>query len=289
MRGNVQTPEFLAVGHLCCDIIDGRHILGGSASYASLTARELLRDVGILTAVADDFPFLNLLKGISVYNIGSPATTTFRNIYRNGLREQFVSKIARSILPADIPDKLSRSEIVYLCPIANEVHAEVVSCFSSSLLGVGAQGWFREWDKSGKVRKKAWETAIRVAETVDVIVYSELDTDTPYELAEELAHHAPVVVVTQSSSGAEVFTDGRRVHVPAFEVEEVDPTGAGDVFAASFLIRYKATQDPIESAKFACCAASFVCEKEGTEGIPSLAQVQERLQQYNEAYSNSLR
>ncbi|NQU07089.1 MAG: ribokinase, partial [Candidatus Abyssubacteria bacterium] len=35
--------DFVAVGHLCCDVVDGRKILGGSASYASLTARKLGR------------------------------------------------------------------------------------------------------------------------------------------------------------------------------------------------------------------------------------------------------
>jgi 1D-myo-inositol 3-kinase len=284
----VANPDFLAVGHLCCDIIDGRRILGGSASYASLTAKKLGWKTGILTAIADDFPFLELLQDISIHTIHSPSTTTFRNIYHNGSREQFISSIARSIGPSDIPERWLEAQIVYLCPIANEVIPETAACFQASLVGVGAQGWFRKWDQAGRVYKTAWKSAISVAKAADVIVYSELDTDGPYELAEELVRYCPIVVVTQSSKGADLFTDGKRIHVPAFEIEEIDPTGAGDVFAASFLIQYQDLRDPISSAKFACCAASFVCEKEGTEGIPTLEQVHERLRQYDEVYSASL-
>jgi len=284
----VVTPDFLAVGHLSCDIIDGRRILGGSASYASLTARKLGRKAGILTAIADDFPFLDLLHDITIRTIPSKSTTTFRNIYHDGLREQFISDIARSIGPSDIPERWLEAQIVYLCPIANEGIPETTACFQASLVGVGAQGWFRKWDSTGRVCKADWNSAVSVAKAADVIVYSELDTDAPYELAGNLSRHCPIIVVTRSSQGADLFTDGKRIHVPAFEIEEVDPTGAGDVFAASFLIQYQYSRDAISSAKFACCAASFVCEKEGTEGIPTLEMVYKRLRQYDEVYSASL-
>ena len=38
--------------------------------------------------------------------------------------------------------------------------------------------------------------------------------------------------------GALLMERGRETHVPAFEVVEADPTGAGDVFATAFMIRY---------------------------------------------------
>ena len=56
----------------------------------------------------------------------------------------------------------------------------------------------------------------------------------------------------------------------------MDPTGAGDVFAAAYLVRYRETSDALESARFASCAASFCVEAQGTEGIPTRAQMEER-------------
>ena len=52
--------------------------------------------------------------------------------------------------------------------------------------------------------------------------------------------------------------------VPSLPRPEVDPTGAGDVFAAAFLVRYQETGDPLEAAAFAACAASCAVEGIGT-------------------------
>jgi 1D-myo-inositol 3-kinase len=279
--------DFLAIGHLCCDLVNGRRILGGSASYASLTARALGQNVGVATATAEDFPFLDALQGISIDNIRSSSSTTFRNIYTNGSREQFISTVAAPIRARDISENCSGAEIVYLCPIANEVMPEVVTRFPCSLIGAGAQGWFREWDECGRVRKKSWVHAAPMIPPADVISFSELDVDEPYAVAEDLARSTPIVIVTQSSRGADVFVDRKRIHVPAYRVTEVDPTGAGDVFSAAFLIKYHASGDPIESAKFACCAASFICEEEGTKGIPTLDQVLARMKAHEVQAENS--
>ncbi|GAB4330088.1 MAG: PfkB family carbohydrate kinase [Candidatus Abyssubacteria bacterium] len=278
----METPEFLAVGHLCLDLMDGRKILGGSASYASLTARALGCRVGIVTSLSEDFPFLGEFREIEIQAIPSPSTTTFRNVYHNGVREQFISGVAAQIGAEHVPDSWTGAEIVYLCPIADEVLPDVPARFGkSSLIGVGAQGWFRKWDDSGRVRQKRWSQARDILPHVHVVIYSELDLDEPYAFAEEVSKLTPIVIVTQSCRGAEVFVDRQRIHVPAFDIREIDPTGAGDVFAAAFLVRYRETCDAVESAKFACCAASFVCEKEGTKGTPTRDQVEERLKAYN--------
>jgi sugar/nucleoside kinase (ribokinase family) len=241
--------------------------------------------VGIVTSVAEDFPFLAKFRGIQIQSVPSPSTTTFRNLYHNGVREQFISGVAAPIGAGNVPASWAGAGIVYLCPIADEVMPDVQARFGeSSLIGVGAQGWFREWDEGGRVRRKPWLQARSVARSVDAVIYSELDLDEPYVFAEEMARLAPMVIVTQSSRGAELFVDRDRKHIPAFPIKEVDPTGAGDVFAAAFLVRYRETCDAVESAKFACCAASFVCEREGVEGTPTREQVDERLKAYNEMY-----
>lgn len=271
--------DFVAVGHLCCDVVDGRKILGGSASYASLTARKLGRSTGVMTAFGEDFPFLKSLEGISLRNIGSPTTTTFQNVYRDGVREQSVGGVAESIRADHVPNEWSNAGIVYLCPIANEVAPDILKRFSRSLIGIGAQGWLREWDQTGRVKKKIWAEADIAASLAKVVIFSELDLDEPYTLAEKIAPLTSVVV-TQASRGAELFIREKRIHIPAYEITEIDPTGAGDVFAAAFLVRLKESGDPIEAAGFACCAASFVCEKEGTGGIPTLGEVLKRKEDY---------
>ena len=63
-------------------------------------------------------------------------------------------------------------------------------------------------------------------------------------------------------------------------MREVDANGAGDVFAAAFLIRYHETGDARVAARFATVVASFHVEHVGMEGLPHRAQVEARLREY---------
>jgi sugar/nucleoside kinase (ribokinase family) len=53
------------------------------------------------------------------------------------------------------------------------------------------------------------------------------------------------------------------------QVEEVDATGAGDVFAAAFIVQYYANHDPVEAARFANQVAANSVTRTGLAGAPS--------------------
>jgi ribokinase len=55
--------------------------------------------------------------------------------------------------------------------------------------------------------------------------------------------HDPVVVVKLGPAGAAASAAGLAVSVPAVPAETVDPTGAGDAFAAGFLVSWLAGAD----------------------------------------------
>jgi sugar/nucleoside kinase (ribokinase family) len=57
-------------------------------------------------------------------------------------------------------------------------------------------------------------------------------------------------------------------------VTEVDPTGAGDVFAAAFFVRLLNTRDPWEAARFANRMAAISVTRPGVAGVPSMEEVQ---------------
>jgi sugar/nucleoside kinase (ribokinase family) len=85
------------------------------------------------------------------------------------------------------------------------------------------------------------------------------------------------MVVTQGPEGAILHWQSATRRFPAFPAQEVEPTGAGDVFAASFLLQYALAQDPYAATRYANCVASFVVEQRGTAGIPTPQQVGERM------------
>jgi sugar/nucleoside kinase (ribokinase family) len=68
-----------------------------------------------------------------------------------------------------------------------------------------------------------------------------------------------------------------ELDVPGLPRPEVDPTGAGDVFAAAFLVGYHERGDPQEAAVFACCAASCAVEGVGATSLGDRAEVERRI------------
>jgi sugar/nucleoside kinase (ribokinase family) len=89
-----------------------------------------------------------------------------------------------------------------------------------------------------------------------------------------------MLVVTLGERGCDVYRQGgtEPFHSPAFASGvEVDPTGAGDVFASAFLWHlHKSGGDWKTAADWANCVASFVVEKRGVGGVPKLTDVEKR-------------
>jgi sugar/nucleoside kinase (ribokinase family) len=73
----------------------------------------------------------------------------------------------------------------------------------------------------------------------------------------ELMAHGAVICRTQGSKGATVAVQGlEATSVPAPAANEVDPTGAGDTFAAAFVTATRAGADPVAAARAACAVAA---------------------------------
>lgn len=88
------------------------------------------------------------------------------------------------------------------------------------------------------------------------------------EESEERAFQAlkklcPNSVMTLSEKGAWVYWNGEEVRVPAIATTVVDATGAGDMFAGSFLYAITKNKSPIEAAKLGCLMASKVVAQLG--------------------------
>ena len=276
----MRSSDFVVIGHLTCDERPGgRHVLGGTATYAAITARNLGYRVGILTRAANDFPQPELLANIELERLHSSTTTTFRNIYQDDQRQQFIRNRAGSLEAKDLPSAWRDAKIVLLGPVAGEIATPVARAFDSkTLLGVTAQGWLRQWDETGRVHTRTWAEAAELLPHARVLILSEQDLGEFTERLQAYITLTRVVVLTRGARGCTVFQRARMpFDAPAFRTNEVDPTGAGDVFAAAFLIRLHETNDTQEAARFANCAASFAIAAVGTTGIPMRDQIEKRL------------
>jgi hypothetical protein len=96
--------NFLSIGHTRHDRLGERNILGGTASYSSLVARQLGLKTGILSSVGSDFEFFDFFEKneIRVWNKKAERTTVFENIYRDGQRTQYLHTRAETLFADDV-------------------------------------------------------------------------------------------------------------------------------------------------------------------------------------------
>lgn len=276
----LRPPDFVAVGHVTKDLLaDGGFLIGGTATYASVTARNLGKQAAIVTSASADLALAERLPGVQISLRPAQATTAFENIYEGGRRHQFVRAVAEPLTAADVPDAWRRAPIVLLGPLVRELGAEMLSVFPGALLGVTAQGWMRRWNSDGLVHDRRWDEAHAVLPLVDVLFFSYEDVGYDLERLKAYASLAKTAVVTHSHLGAIVYHGGRSQWYPGFQTKEVDPTGAGDVFAAAYMVAYHEMGDPFEPARFANCTASLSIEGRSISTIPSREQVEARLRE----------
>ena len=271
-------PDYLVIGHVTRDIQkDGSVLPGGTVTYAALTARNLGRHVGVVTSCGDDIKLASVLQGVEVTSWPAEATTTFENVYLNGRREQYVRAVASPLRLEHIPQEWRDVPLVHLGPLVMEVASDLIDAFPRALIGVTPQGWMRRWDASGLVTTAPWASAERILARADVLILSEEDTGGDRTILDSYLEMARLGVVTDGRHGAVVRTPAGSRSFPAYQVEEADPTGAGDVFAAAYLTALSQDRDPFRAAQFANAVASFSVEARGLAGIPMLSQVRERL------------
>jgi sugar/nucleoside kinase (ribokinase family) len=271
-------PDYLVIGHVTRDVTPAGFAYGGTATFASLAAARLGRRAAVLTRTAEEPGLAAALDGVEIHRLPAEQTTTFENIYTPAGRIQYVRAVAPPI-PADaVPPTWRTAKVVHLGPIAQEVPPEIADVFPrNSLIGATPQGWLRAWHHTGQVHHVPWENADRVLERVDVLIFSPEDVGYDLDLVRRYAEATRLAVVTEEQRGCTVWQGGRVTRYPAFEAQVVDPTGAGDVFAVAFFLRFAQTQDSADAARFANCASSFAIEASGASALPTLEMIETRL------------
>lgn len=270
---SLEAVDYLAIGHVAHDLTANGPRLGGTVAYSALTARALGMKAGILTAVGKETP-LDALDGIPVLSIESSRSTTFENMYTKEGRVQYVRAQASRIGFDSVPKSWRSAAIVHLAPIANEMDSSLPDDFSPALLGVTPQGWMRKWDADGRVSRSEWLNPESILQKANAVVISREEVNGDHELIEDMAHQTRMLVVTEGADGCVLYWNGDRRRFRAPEVHEVDATGAGDIFAASFFVRLLNTRDAWEAARFATLVASHSVTRAGLEGIPTPSEIE---------------
>jgi hypothetical protein len=270
---DIKPIDYLVVGHITQDITPQGLQLGGTASYAALTARSLGLRVGIITSCSSDLEMPELW-GIDIISKPSEFTSTFENIPTPEGRLQRIHHLAEKLDANSIPHHWKKTPIVHLGPVAHEVNLDISRVFPHSVIGLTPQGWFRSWNKEGFVHYQKWQEAPLDLQKATIAVLSIEDVQGDERMIEEMQTNIKILVVTEGAEGCRLYWNGdlRRFRPP--KMSELDSTGAGDIFASAFFIRYAKTLDPWEAARFATHFAAKSVTRRGLAGVPTPEEVQ---------------
>jgi sugar/nucleoside kinase (ribokinase family) len=263
--------EIAAIGHLSRDVVDGGEPRpGGTVFYAALTFDRLGADARIAASCAaeDRELLLRPLEALSlpVAWYESSASTAYRLRYEGDRRVLLQDSVGDPWTPEQAVEAVGDAHWVL---VGGLVRTDFSIATLAALAGGGrallvdAQGLVRT-PALGRLRTDGdiggALAHVSMLKLDDAEAEALLDTSEPDRLREL---GVPEVLLTLGSRGSIVVTTALSAPVPATEVgTEIDPTGAGDTFAAAYLVSRSHGAEPVEAARAATDAvAAFLAER----------------------------
>ena len=293
----VRKNGIVGIGHCCQDTIctvenyppeDGStHILsmddsqgGGAVATAMAAVAKLGAPCAVIAHVGDDAVGGKIVEGLRGFGVdvsgirvipgGRSSSSIVMVNPATGSRTKFPYRDALPPLPFDQDqrERIARAAILHLdgTRYENALKAAEIAREAGTLVSL-----------DGCSRQKDNAKNLRLAEMADILI---MNAVYPFAVSglssrdEALAFFAglgrkKVVITTGGKEGCWAFLDGRTVHFPAYPVQAVDTTGAGDVFHGAFLARWLETEDTVSAIRFASVVSALKCLRPGgRSGIP---------------------
>jgi sugar/nucleoside kinase (ribokinase family) len=266
-------PGVTVLGNLAIDVIDGGdRTPGGCASFAGV-ALEAARGHGRIVALAADkdrplfTPLLDRFQEILTI-LPADRTSSFRLDYDDvDHRRMSVEAIGpvwgRSEIEAADPD----TTWVHLAPL---LRTDFPPATLALLVERGHQV---AYDGQGLVRADRLGPLVvdrhyppELLQNVDVLKLAEdealIVADGPFDESTAERLGVPEILVTYGSDGCDIYTENGCVRIPAaWRVDDVQTTGAGDMFTSCYVANRAAGADPAEAAKEASELVATELEK----------------------------
>lgn len=271
--------DYLCIGHLTEDVTpDGIH-LGGTAAFSTLTAKAFRLHCGLVTSFnGEELPheFVKVQTLIQK----TDKMVRFENHYEQGKRIQFVTQKTAQLQLKNLPSKFYEAKLTHIGPILNDSELSETQLFSDSFLGITPQGWLREC-RDGKVIRTSWEILKPLLPLADAVIISQEDIDYNQQTVEQMVLLCKLLVVTEGYHGAKLYWQGDSYQFVAPPKNELDPTGAGDIFSAAFFILYQRGYSPILAGEIATEIASLSVTRKGLDAIPRPEEITQILYQHS--------
>lgn len=273
-----QSGHVLIVGAVTWDVVGGERRPGGAVTFAARVASALGVRARVLLAAGDDAD-LDAFAGHEVAVIRVEQTMTLEHRTEGGRRHQRV--LARphcALTPADLPTGWPHPDTLILGTLLpDDIDVPAFLDLGARETAVIAQGLQRTVRADGMVAEAAVPTAaLRAAARPDVTLCLSDDETAAWPASDldAIAARCRRLVRTRGARGAEIRSaEGVRAVAP-LTATVVDPTGAGDVFAAALILAMRAGED-VAGRLAAACAAACV-ERPGSAPLPARAELMAR-------------
>ena len=292
--------DMVGIGNPVYDVIvtpwsktNGR-VLSGCSTNACLAAKKLgMKKVGLVGCIGRDFGQA-FTRDMTRYDIepkmavNGAETGGFHLVYdEKGNRTLDVLGVAGKITPKNFPEQFLDSAFLMVGPILGEVNLALIQFIrssSSATIFLDPQGLVRMIGEHGRIVPRCnREEFKKVVKLVDFVKPNEHEIETITGVKDPVVGlrrlrdlDGAVPIVTLAERGSLLLDGNKLCRIPPYATHAVDPTGAGDVYAGSFIVEYKRTSDVAEAALFASAAASIMVEQVGPDFRLALNEVQER-------------
>jgi hypothetical protein len=261
----------LAVGHVTLDAYPEGLLLGGSVAYSTRVWQALGAQVQVITAAGRDLPTLPPEFEVRP----SEKTTRFSNTYDGeGNRRQVLVGQAEVLVAGEIH---APADVAFLCPVLHDFAPRpwIAALAGTPVLAAGLQGWLKHAGPGGVVEygPRCDPADFR---GLQVAFLSEEDLAGRLDWLDRLCAVVSTVYLTQGRAGARVFHRGEVQHIGPCPAHEVDPTGAGDTFAAATLWALAQGEGVVEAGCWGAAAASIMVEHRAVAPLEALRQTAER-------------
>ncbi len=251
---------------------------GGSASNFALAASRLGVDVSIIVSVGDDSLgqiYMRSMRegGVDVDHVKivdgrRTGLVVIINVLGESRRMIESPGANLELTPKDIlerEDLIKRSREVHMASVEIPI-ARAVSELRHDV----------SWDPGARILAKSSYEAWKLLSGIGKIFLNEKESrllsreSDPETAAKKIAKEGPdEVIIKLGPKGSLAWADGELCFVEAVPIKVVDTTGAGDVFAATYLVSRNMGFSPEKSIRLANAAAALTISRPGTAfGLP---------------------
>lgn len=243
---------------------------GGKGANQALAARRLGADVHMIGCVGDDAlaeAALTLLRrdGVDVSNVmselGTATGVALIAVSPEGENQITVASGANSrVGPSDVAG-LPKCDVI-LAQL--EVPVTAVEAASRAAMETGALMAINLAPAIG--------VSPQLLKDADLLIVNEIEAEF---YGDALHERGGLVALTLGGAGAALFKMGKEIaRVPAFDVQVVDTTGAGDTFCGALAVALAEGQAPEQALRFASAAAALAVTRAGAQpSLPTREQV----------------